>query len=219
MYLEYVCYDYSLNEIETSQLVASIIKMGIKNIGVFQYSISGLKSILSPDISLSCPLDFPYGLSDIKSRNFLVAQACKSGASKIDIVIPSKILTNRKYDKLREDIRSNLAICEEQGVELRYILEYRIFSHGVLAKSCEILKSLGIKTVLPSSGTMIDDINDNLIVCNFLMTKTGIGVICNGNIYSAQHVEKIYKTQPQGVRLHHKNSVSLCITQGMMSDG
>ena len=115
MYLEYVCYDYSLNEIETSQLVASIIKMGIKNIGVFQYSISGLKSILSSDISLSCPLDFPYGLSDIKSRNFLVSQACKSGASKIDIVIPSKILTNRKYDKLREDIRSNLAICEEQG--------------------------------------------------------------------------------------------------------
>ena len=25
--------------------------------------------------------------------------------------------------------------------------------------------------------------------------------------------------QTQGVRLHHKNSVSLCITQGMMSDG
>jgi deoxyribose-phosphate aldolase len=208
MYIEYACLDYSLTEIETQSNIEYAIKNGINNIALHPYSITSTKN-LHPNINISCQLDYPYGLSDIKSRNFMVTQACKSGASTIDIVSPNKILTNRKYDKFREDIRSNLEICKEHSVSLRYILEYRVFSHEVLAKVCQILKTLEINTVLPSSGIFLDDINDNLIVCNFLNTKSGINVICNGNIYTAKHIQNTMLSTNNGLRLYYKNSIDL----------
>lgn len=139
----------------------------------------------------------------------MVEQASKLGVSTIDIVTPNKILVNRKYDKLREDIRSNLAICKENSISLRYILEYRTFSHEVLAKVCQILKTFEINTILPSSGIFLDDINDNLIVCNFLNSKSKIGVICNGNIYTAKHMQNAMSGINSGLRLYYKNSIDL----------
>lgn len=208
MHIEYACLDYSLTEIEVQSNIEYAIKNSITNIVLHPYSIGPIKN-LHPNLNIACELDYPYGLSDIKSRNFMVEQACKTGVSTIDIVTPNKILTNRKYDKLREDIRSNLAICKEHSVSLRYILEYRVFSHEVLAKVCQILKTFDINTVLPSSGIFLDDINDNLIVCSFLNTKSKIDVISNGNIYTAKQIQSALTGPNTGLRLYYKNSIDL----------
>jgi deoxyribose-phosphate aldolase len=185
--------------------------MGVTNIGVLPYSVNTAKSAVSnPElINISVPLDLPYGLSDTKTRNFMVSQACKSKINTIDLFIPTKILSNRKYDKLREDIRSNLEICKENNINLRYILEYRVFSHEILAKVCAIFVDLGINTIIPASGFMIDDINDNLIACNYLHTKTGIRTICNGNIYSSKHANLVRNSGLYGLRLHYLNSIGI----------
>lgn len=211
-YIEYACYDYSLTEIETQQNISSAIKSGIKNISILPYSINSIKNIegfKNEDINLSCPIDFPNGILDAKSRNFTVSQLVKNGLSSLDIMAPSKILANRKYDKLREDIRSNLDICLEKNVKLRYILEYRIFNHEILAKVCQILMSLGIDTIIPSSGMMIDDINDSLIACNFLSVKSGINVICNANIYNRNHIKLIKSANTFGIRLNNLSTIDL----------
>lgn len=208
MYTEYACLDYALTEIEVRSNIDYAINHGINNMSVLSYSVSSLKDLFS-SISLSCPLDYPYGLSDIKSRNSMTLQACKSGVKVIDMVTPNKILANRKYDKFRDDIRSNLAICQEHGILLRYMLEYRTFSHEILAKVCQILRSLEIMTVLPSSGIFLDDINDNLIVCNFLHTKSGIDVICNGNVYTDKQMTNIKMADNYGLRLYNKHSLEL----------
>jgi deoxyribose-phosphate aldolase len=193
-YIDYACYDYSINESEVIEQINTSLKLGVNSISILQYSLSTIKNI--PDIkdkkvSLSCPADYPNGLSDSKTRNFLVTQLCKSGVDHIDLMIPTKLITNRKYDKFREDIRTNLEICRENNVELRYILEYRIYNHEVLAKTCQILLDLGIKKIFPSSGAMIDDISDNLIACNFLTTKSKISTICTGNIYNQKQVSTV----------------------------
>jgi deoxyribose-phosphate aldolase len=211
IYKEYACYDYSLNETETQANIANAFKLGITNISVLPYSVPTARSAVpSPDnISISVPIDYPYGISDIKSRNFSVSQAAKQKIQKIDLFVPSKVLSNRKYDKFREDIRSNLDICLENNIELRYILEYRVFSHEVLAKICNILIGLGINTIIPASGHMIDDLNDNLIACNYLNTKSKIQTICNGNIYHRKHVENFKNSNTYGIRFHYINSINL----------
>ena len=211
MYVEYACLDYSLNETDVQSNINYAIKKGITNIAVLPYSIASIKN-LYPDISLICPLDYPFGLSDPKSRNNMVSQATKAGVSIIDLVTPNKILANRKYDKFRDDIKSNLVLCQENNVKLRYILEYRVFSHEVLAKVCQILKDFGIDTVLPSSGIFLDDINDNLIVCNFLNLKSGINIICNGNIFLEKHAKAVKKSGNYGARLYYKNSIDIFLS-------
>lgn len=215
-YIEYACYDYSINEIELSKIITDAIKLGVSNFAVLPYSVNTIKNINlsnlnNPQINISTPIDFPYGLSDIKTRNFAVAQAIKSGCNTIDLFLPTKIITNRKYDKLREDIKSNLDICIEKNVKLRYILEYRVYSHQILSKVCQILTSLGIDTILPSSGTMIDDIYDNLIACQFFLEKNEIKVITNGNIYTEKQAKLVKQTNVHGIRLHHLNSLKLIL--------
>lgn len=210
IYKEYVCYDYSIDETETLSNIQNAIKLGISNIGVLPYSINTVKPLLSDhNIKLSVPIDYPYGLSDTKTRNFLISQVCKSKISTIDLFVPTKILSNRKYDKLREDIRSNLEICKEHNIELRYMLEYRVFSHEILAKVCSILMDLGVNTIIPSSGHMLDDISDNLIACNYLNTKSKINTICNGNIYIDKHTKLLSSSNIYGIRFHYLSGIQI----------
>jgi deoxyribose-phosphate aldolase len=206
-YIDYACYDYSINEAEVELNVASSIKLGIKNIAIFPYSVNTVKNmsaVKDNNINLYVAADFPFGLSDLKTRNFLVTQLAKNNISGIDLFIPTKIVSNRKYDKFREDVRTNLEICQENNVKLRYILEYRVYSHEVLAKVCQILLTFGIDSVFPSSGIMIDDVSDNLIACNFLSTKSKINTICTGNCYNSNQVSIVKNnTNLYGMRFFH----------------
>lgn len=214
MYLEYACYDYSLSDEEIKKKLSSAIKMGVENISLFYPGSSVLiKSFLdnNPEIKIFCPIDYPYGLSDSKSRLFTITQLAKSGIYGIDMVVPSRFISNRKYDKLRDDIKNNLLVCRENNISLRYILEYRVFNHETLAKTCQIFTDLGIEYVLPSTGHMIDDISDNLIASKYLNTKSGIKVICNGNIWTEKQVENLKNSGVYGVRFHYLSSLELFI--------
>lgn len=215
MHIEYACYDRTLTEDEVKENIAKAIKLGIKNISTYQYSIPYIKSILNDNIRLTCPADYPYGLSDLKSRNAIVSQIAKSGVHGIDLVIQSKFVSNRKYDKIREDIKTNLEICAENNVDLRYILEYRLFGHETLAKICQILKFFNINEVIPSTGQMIDDIHDNIIAAKYLNTKSEINVIINGNIWNQKQLDNIKNSEINNIRLYHLSNIELFIKNNM----
>ncbi len=210
MQIQYACYDYILPEEEIKKNITNALKLGIKNISTYSYSLSSIRSLISNDIDLSVPVDFPYGISDSKIRNFSINQLSKiENVKTIDLAAPAKILVNRKYDKFRDDVKSNLDICNENNIKLRYVLEYRIFSHEILAKVCQILYSLGIKEVFPSTGQMLDDINDNIIATKYLSSKSEIKVISNGNIWNLTQIDNIKNSSIYGIRFHNINSLEL----------
>lgn len=213
MYIEYACYDYSLSDDEVKANITSAINLGVKNLSIHYAYISLIKQIISssPTLSISSPIDYPYGLSDSKIRISGIENAAKAGVSTIDMTVPAKFIANRKYDKLRDDIKNNLLICQQNNLILRYILEYRVFNHETLAKTCQILKNLGVEYVLPSSGHMIDDINDNLIASKYLMAKSNINVVCNGNIWTEKQAELVKSSNVYGVRLHYISALQLFI--------
>jgi deoxyribose-phosphate aldolase len=214
--IEYAAYDYSINETETLNNLNTAISLGVNTISVLPYSLNTLKSlddkIKEKNISLSCVVDFPYGLHDMKSRLFISSQIIKqkNNIQYLDIMLPTKMISNRKYDKFREEIKNLIELCNENYIEIRYILEYRVFSHDVLAKVCQILKELGLNTILPSTGMMLDNIDDNLIACNFLRTKSNINTICTGNIYNEKQVKSIKKlVDLYGIRLFYLPALEL----------
>lgn len=210
MYIEYACYDYSLSDEEIKNNFTVALKLGVKNISVHYIHLPIIKNLISEmPVGVSCPVDYPYGLSDPKIRLMGIANAAKNGATTIDMVMPAKYIANRKYDKLRDDIKTNLVMCQENNLILRYILEYRVFNHETLAKTCQILKTLGIEYVLPATGHMIDDINDNLIASKYLMAKSQIKTICNGNIWTEKHVQSVKSSDIHGIRIHHIPALEL----------
>lgn len=212
MYTEYVCYDYSLSDKEIKHNITAALQLGIDNIGVHSTSLTTIKSIISScdrTISLSTPIDFPYGICDSRNRLMQINTAIKAGANVVDVVAPAKFISNRKYEKLRDDITNNILLCNEHGVALRYILEYRVYNHETLAKTCQILKELGVGRIIPSTGIMIDDINDNIIASKYLSTKSQIDVICNGNIWQEKHIKAVVSANIYGLRVHHLSNIEI----------
>jgi len=210
MYIEYACYDYSLSDDEIKNNLNFVAKLGIKNISIFPIYIQSIKSLIDEfDLKISCPVDYPFGISDSKIRSASTLTAIKSGASTIDMVAPAKLITNRKYDKIRDDIKNNITICQDNNTQLRYIIEYRVFNHEILAKISTILKSLNIEYILPSTGYMLDDINDNIIACKYLMAKSQIKTITNANIWTEKHIQNIKLANIYGIRFHNIHSLQL----------
>lgn len=213
--IEYASYDYAINEVETQSNISKAIELGANSISVLPYSINTVRSIPkieSGKVKLSCAIDIPYGLSDTKSRIFMCSQAIKSRETinYLDIMIPTKVITNRKYDKFRDEIKNLIEISFPHNIKIRYILEYRTFSHEVIAKVCSILQEFGLDTVFPSSGMMLDNIEDNLIACNFLYTKTKIKTICTGNIYQDKQIQNIKNmTNLEGIRFFYLGGLEI----------
>jgi hypothetical protein len=68
---------------------------------------------------------------------------------------------------------------------------------------------LGVSTIIPSSGYMLDDISDNLIACNYLNTKSKINTICSGNMYTDKHAKLVSLSNVYGVRFHYLSGIQI----------
>lgn len=207
-YIECGYYDIAANENEMKEFVIAAIKYQPELISVFPHYIKLVKNN-SNNIPVGCLIDYPLGLLDLKSRLLATEFAIKSGANVIELVAPTYHLCNRKYDKFREDVKSHLELCQENNVELRYIVEYRVFTLELLYKIAQILSSFGIKVMYPSTGYSLDDINDNLLACALISKKTtNIKLIANGNVWNDKQIDTINKNiDLYGFKCHSINSL------------
>ena len=135
-------------------------------------------------------IDYPLGISDLKTRQTAATSAIKSGAKYLDITLPSLYLSNRKYDKIRDDIKMYCDLIDKNNI--RYILEYRIFNHHSLKKICEILMSFGIDHISTSSGYRLDNLSDFIIASQFLQHHfPKLKIILSANYWNERHFDMI----------------------------
>lgn len=210
MKIDFAIIDTDKNEAEIKKIIGDInnLSYNIDSITCSFYYLKLIKSLLKEKTQLSCLVDFPLGTSDSKTRLYSVEQAIRGGATCVDLVMPQNLASNRKYDKIREDIHNTTLICKDAGVEVRYILEYRVFDHHCLKKLCEILDQFHVKKVFPSTGYFIDNLADNLIASVFLHENSKeIDVYCTGNAWVDKHFDIIEKTGLYGIRLFSVSSL------------
>lgn len=208
--IEYATFDIAANEQEFKETLTKIHKYPISILAVLPYYIKCAKSTISQDIAVACPIDYPCGILDIKSRVMATESAIKAGANIIDVVVPSHYLSNRKYDKFREDVKNIKAITDQYKISLRYILEYRVYSYELLYRICQILIDYDIETVLPSTGFGLDEIADNIIAAALINKKLpALKIVCNGNIWTDKHVELIQKANLPSIRVNSANALEL----------
>jgi deoxyribose-phosphate aldolase len=205
MHIDFAIIDTDKNEAEIKNLVGDIVIQPTKvsSITCSYYYLKTIKPLLNlSETNLSCLIDFPSGMSDLKTRKTAVEQAHKYGASSVDITMPQNLASNRKYDKIREDIKILTEYCNENGLKARYIMEYRVFDHHCLKKLCEILDTFNVREVFPSTGYFVDNLADNLIASVFLHENSkNINIYCTGNAWSENHFNIIEKTGLYGIRV------------------
>lgn len=201
MYIDFAIINTETSEAEAKTILQDIKNYPVNSITVPFYLIRSFKSLIPSDIKLSCLVDYPLGISDIKTRRYSIEHAHHAGASTIDISMPQNLAANRKYDKIREDIKVCLEYCNENNVEMRYILEYRVFDHYCLKKVCEIFDNNNIKFIYPSSGYFIDNLADNILASIFLhQNSKDLNVLCTGNMWCDKHFETMLKSGLFGFR-------------------
>jgi len=197
MYTEYYINNIDENDTEIKRSIQDLVDCTtIKNVVTLSYHTKLIKKFF-PQLFVGAFVDYPISNTDLSRRQDLISDALKNDISCIAISTPAYLLVNRKYEKLRDDIKKNLDLCG-QNIELRYILEYRKFDHQLMAKVCDVLISCGIKTVYPSSGFFLDSLEDNILACSYLKQKTGINTIINGNCWNSDHIKKIKKSNLYG---------------------
>lgn len=202
MYIDFAIIDTDLNESKARELLKYITDNNyVNSITVPYYFIKLIKPYLNNGGDFSCFIDYPLGISDNKTRCLGVDQAIKAGFNTIDISMPQNLAANRKYNKIRDDIKAITDISSLNNVNVRYILEYRKFDHFCLKKACEIFENLGIKYVFPSSGYFIDNLADNILASVFLYNNSkDLKIICTGNLWQNKHFETITKSGLFGFR-------------------
>jgi len=208
MYIDFIVNKTDVSDIELKDTLTKVLTFSnlINSITVPYYYLKTTKGLISEnynqDISLSCLIDYPMGISDLKTRQFAVSQAIKSGATAIDICMPQNLAANRKYDKIREDIKNISDISLDKNIKYRYILEYRNFDHHCLKKICEIFENFNIQYVFPSSGYFIDNLADNIIAGVFLhQNSKNLNIICTGDAWTEKHFATVNKSGLFGIRL------------------
>lgn len=203
MYIDFAIIDTEISDSEAKDLITEIIKCPINSITVPYYLIKCARALLDENnkIKIACLIDFPLGISDAKTRRFAIEQAFKAGANSVDITMPQNLAANRKYEKIRDDIKSSMEFCNDNNLLVKYILEYRMFDHHCLKKLCEIFESFNVQYVYPSTNYFIDNLADNILASIFLhQNSKDINIICTGNIWTDKHFETILKSGLFGFR-------------------
>jgi deoxyribose-phosphate aldolase len=207
-YIEYASYDIDTDENEIKLNIEKIKNFNINYVSVPYFYTKLCKTILKDtNIKVSNSIDYPFGISDTKTRNSAVLNAINNGAQKIELVFPNNLLANRKYDKIKTDIKTNKQICDDNNIELFFYLEYRIFTHQSLIKACNILKENDINFVYPSTGYMLDNIDDNIIATILLNQKSNITTIFSGNAWNKDHFSKLKKHDISFIRINTLNII------------
>lgn len=210
-HIEYSLYDLDYSEEEIKLNVEKAMSIGIHCLSVPYAWTKFCKTIIKDKgIILSNSIDYPLGVLDTKTRNNAIINAIENGAEKIEIVLQNNYLNNKKYDKIRADIKSNYDICKDKNVPIQYFLEYRIFTHQSLIKACNILLETPIDTVYTSTGHMLDSVEDNVVASVLLEQKTQIKTIFTGNVWNKKHLEILKKNDIQRIRSKTIHGIDLC---------
>jgi len=211
MYIEYFINSVEHKDIEIKNSIEDIHKNNIINVCTLPYYAKSIKRYY-PSMNIGLLIDYPLGLNSSDLRSLIINHTIDRNVKYINIPIQFNLMINRKYDKIREDIKCILDSISKYDVKIRYVLEYRKFDHNILLKVCEILMQNNINCIYPSTGFFVDNIEDNIIACAYLKKKTGIDTIINGNAWTSQHIQNIIKSGLYG--FSSNNILAIKMIQG-----
>ncbi len=112
--------------------------------------VSRAKKYVGDDLKICTVIGFPNGYSTTATKVFETADAVKSGADEIDMVINIGELKAKNYDYVLNEIKAIRETCE--GKILKVIIETCLLSEDEKIKMCEIVGASGADYIKTSTG-------------------------------------------------------------------
>ena len=164
--------------------------------------------------TFAAAVDFPYGLSTTQVRLHEAILAIRSGAKIIDIVLNSFDIKNENWKGIRQDLIACKALCDQNDVKLRPILEYRLFEVDKIVHLCETLERLRLFEIVNSTGTILDDLSEDAAMSYIIQRQTSLSVVSCSPILNSELYNLFKELGIYGVRFK-----SPPIADNILSDG
>lgn len=199
MHTELACFNQASTHNDILETIFVSSQQGISCVAL-PSSFLGRVNDFIKEQSFSAAVDFPFGFSTTQARAHEIILAIRSGASFIDLVLNSSYVAEENWRKVKEDIKPCIAICRQNDIELRAIVEYRLFTPKVVLQLCEVLARVGVTQIINSTGSGVDDIADNAIMAYQIQKETGLLVTACSSFLNINNISTFYKLGIYGIR-------------------
>ncbi len=104
------------------------------------------------DVKVTSVVGFPLGTCSMDVKAFETEWVCSEGAKEIDMVIHIGALKEGRYDYVRQDIATIVAVAIEYNAIVKVILETCLLTDEEIVKACELSMEAGASFVKTSTG-------------------------------------------------------------------
>lgn len=210
MKIEYKFLEDSFSNKEIDSLSQELNKYNLSKISVLYQYNKIFKKKLSENNKLSSIIDFPFGASDLSVRTNMIHNSIKTGVNSIEIVLPFHLLCNSMFTSIKKDVEACFAICEDNQINISYILEYRTFNYSILYRACKLLLKHNINHVYISTGYKIDDVYDHLIAMTMIQKNVpDINITCNANVFTEKHMQILCNSDIDSISVNSVPSLEI----------
>ncbi|MBQ8623457.1 MAG: deoxyribose-phosphate aldolase [Oscillospiraceae bacterium] len=108
------------------------------------------KEYVGDSLAICTVIGFPNGYSTTESKVFETADAVKSGADEIDMVINIGMLKDKRFDDILAEIKAIKQAC--CGKLLKVIIETCLLTDDEKIKMCQIVSDSGAEYIKTSTG-------------------------------------------------------------------
>jgi deoxyribose-phosphate aldolase len=183
-------------------------------------TICSHSSIISPFIHMSeyidfsALIDYPCGLSNIKTKLNEISYCSKLGIKYCDITVNRYFLHNADYSSIDSELVSIFNCCKEQGIHPRILTDYRAIGKDTISALATVAKAIGYDTIIPATGSIVDDSTEQMINCHWV-EKSGLNVIACGIEGANDKVDILKLSFLHGVRFLSKEYASFILKSGV----
>lgn len=104
------------------------------------------------DVKVAAVVGFPLGACTTSAKAFETEDACKNGASEIDMVLHVGKLKDKDYAYVKEDIAAVVKAAASYSAIVKVIIETCLLSPEEIVTACELAKEAGAAFVKTSTG-------------------------------------------------------------------
>lgn len=116
------------------------------------YVEEAAKLLKGTDVKIAAVAGFPLGACTTETKAFETEEACRGGASEVDMVLNVGMLKAGRDSYVEEDIRAVVRAAEKYNAIVKVILETCLLTDEEVVKACNLSKTAGAHFVKTSTG-------------------------------------------------------------------
>ncbi len=190
-YFDHTILKAEATEEQVAKLCEEALTYDFASVCVNQYYTKFVaEKLKGSDVKVCTVVGFPLGMSDTRVKAFETKAAIEDGAEEVDMVINVGALKDKKYDYVREEIRTLKEVCGSKIV-LKVIIETCLLTDEEKKTACELSKEAGADFVKTSTGFSTGGAKAADVE---LMRKTvgeETGVKASGGIHTAEEAQSM----------------------------